>query len=270
MNKNKCFHHTCLVPWDGILFLIIFHAIIFLSLSEAQAKNNLSSQISNSSDLSLGMISVLQSGNRVSQTSVSAFSFGKRYRQLHEEFNINSISTSARLSYGHDLSMAATRINIDAHTVWPIQKGKSKIKKGRGFDLLNYKFEKPGNYKLSLLIPSIENSDVCNHGTTDQIVLLEVSNAHIDFLVDESTFSKKLFAGINLKDVYVELPVEISFFKKNKEEFDFTYYHIAGATRLHLSMEASEIRGVGRYMIRHYLSGSITYKGYYAINIAVI
>lgn len=185
--------------------------------------------------------------------------------EIYSNGDINSFSITASISYGQNLNEGTTRINMDEHTTWTINKGKSKIKNGKGFDLLNYKFEKPGDYTLNLLTPIAEDSDVCEHVASNGVVLLRVSNAQVEFLVDEMTFNKKLLAGMDLADVYIEVPIDINYFKENKEELDFNRYHIAGSTQLYLRLQAPEIQGAGKYILRYYLTGSITHKGYYAI-----
>ena len=107
-----------------------------------------------------------------------------------EKLNSNIISISDIEEYSWDIS------NNDSYKI-----------NGIGKQILDVKFEQPGEYDIVLSHTEKTNTKACNHGSESILYRLKVLDSKYEFLFDEITLSKSIMGDVESKGLILTVPV---------------------------------------------------------------
>jgi len=163
-----------------VLGQILFALSAFFSISSFVQSQTPITTFKPESGISLTQNNKLSTDDQVNNILIS----------FSEKLNSNIISISDIEEYSWDIS------NNDSYKI-----------NGIGKQILDVKFEQPGEYDIVLNHTEKTNAKACNHSSEKIIYRLKVLDSKYEFLFDEITLSKSIMGDVESKGLILTVPV---------------------------------------------------------------
>ncbi len=111
------------------------------------------------------------------------------------------------ISFGEKLNSNIISISDIEEFSWEITNNDSYKINGIGKQILDVKFEQPGEYDIVLSHTEKTNTKACNHGSESILYRLKVLDSKYEFLFDEITLSKSIMGDVESKGLILTVPV---------------------------------------------------------------
>ena len=155
---------------------------------------------------------------------MNSFSDQKRNSDFPSLAQLNELNEKMRIiiSFGESLSVEALSISRLKEYSWMIN-GVDVNESGKGEGILNFVFQNPGQYIVSLIPSNVVHSShegSCNHALEPKQFEVIVLSTKFEFLFDQSSFLNPLKGGVDVSGNTMSIPVVFSSFDKQDTQIE--------------------------------------------------
>ncbi len=156
--------------------------------------------------------------------AMNSFSDQKINSNFPSLAQLNELNEKRRIiiSFGESLSVEALSIARLKEYSWMIN-GVDVNESGKGEGILNFVFQNPGQYTVSLTPSNVVHSShegSCNHDAESKQLEIIVLSIKLEFLFDQSSFSNPLKGGVDVSGNTMSIPVVFSSFDKQDTQIE--------------------------------------------------
>jgi len=179
----------------------------------------------------------------------------------------SELSKSANISFGTKLSSELFNSEDIKQSSWSISLDDDVIMSGKGINLFDYVFDRPGAYEIAFQHDHSvgHNTNSCNHYSMPESFAVNVSAVRIEFLGEQMTFSAPLVGGKSMDGVVMNTPIIVHTYSNERELVAMPV--IARSYGIETSLEGRMIAPIeklapGQQVLSYVLTGEATPETY--------
>lgn len=207
---------------------------------------------------------------------ISAAHFSSTFDLIFESESYLSQNTEQQenvfISFGTSLSKDVFNVNDVEESLWSIRMNGVEVHKGKGLELFDIVFDKPGVYEMRFEHDHSNHdpNHPCNHYAMPELVVLNVSSVRIDILCDQITFSNPLTGGDEVTNTIMNIPVVVHTYSGEQEFVEIPLECVSYGIMTSLVgrlIEPILAFTPGKHVLQYSLSGTATSGTYIGFDI---